>query len=283
MGIGPVHTVPELTDRDLATIRRLVYQQSGISLHAGKGALVSARLQKRLRAGGFRSFREYIRYVQADTSGDELTALLDAIATNHTAFYREPQHFDILRDVVVPQLLARARNGGVIDGWSAACATGEEPYSIAMTLFDRLGADAPRRIRLLASDLSTKALTAARAAVYTVRRIQEVPREMARRYFERAPGLPPGSMRVVEPLRQAVEFRQLNLLDATRPAGSFDFIFCRNVMIYFDRPTQQRVVQALERRLVPGGYLFISHSESLNCIEHRLTWAAPAVYRLEAR
>ncbi len=283
MGIVSVHTAPELTDRDLATIRRLVYEKSGIALHAGKGALVSARLQKRLRAGGFRSFREYIRHVQADASGDELTALLDAITTNHTAFFREPQHFDVLRHVVLPPLVARLQCGGFIDAWSAACATGEEPYTLAMMLFECLGADAPRRVRLLASDLSTKALATARAGVYKAERIHDVPREMARRYFEKAPGLPPGSVRAVEPLRRAVEFRQMNLLDATRPSRTFDFIFCRNAMIYFDRPVQQRVVQALERRLVPGGYLFISHSESLNSIQHGLTWVAPAVYRREAR
>ena len=276
-------TVPELTDRDLTTIRRLVYEQAGIALHSGKGALVSARLQKRLRAGGFRSFREYIRYVQADTSGDELTALLDAIATNHTAFYREPQHFDILRDVVLPPLVARATRGASIDGWSAACATGEEAYTIGMALVDRLGVEAPTRVRLLASDLSTKALAAARAGVYKTQRIRDLPLELARRYFERAPDLPAGCVRVVEALRRLVEFRQINLLDVTRPARSFDFIFCRNVMIYFDRPVQQRVVQALERRLAPGGYLFISHSESLTSIQHGLTWIAPAVYRREAR
>ncbi len=274
---------PELTDRDLATIRRLVYEQSGISLHAGKGALVSARLQKRLRAGGFRSFREYIRYVQADTSGDELTALLDAIATNHTAFFREPQHFAVLRDIVLPPLVARVRRGGFIDGWSAACATGEEPYTIAMAVVERLGAEAACRLRLLASDLSTKALSAARAGVYRAQRIHDVPRELALKYFEKVREGPPGRVSVAEVLRRVVEFRQINLLDETRPGRSFDFIFCRNAMIYFDRPVQQRVVQALVRRLVPGGYLFISHSESLNGIQHGLTWIAPAVYQREAR
>lgn len=283
MGVVPVHAAPELTDRDLATIRRLVYAKAGIALHAGKAALITARLQKRLRAGGFRSFREYIRYVRADSSGGEMTALLDAIATNHTAFFREPQHFEFLKDFVLPTLVAHARRGRSIDAWSAACATGEEPYTIAMMLFECLGADAPRRVRVLASDLSTKALAVAQAGVYKAQRVQDVPRELARKYFEKAPELPAGCVRVVEPLRRAVEFRQMNLLDATRPARTFDFIFCRNAMIYFDRPVQQRVVQALERRLAPGGYLFVSHSESLNSIQHGLTWIAPAVYRREAR
>ena len=273
-----IHTFPELSERDLITIRRLVYEKSGIALHSGKRALVTARLQKRVRAGGFRSFKEYVRYVQADGSGDELTALLDAIATNHTAFFREPQHFAFLRDIVLPPILVRGE-GGMIHGWSAACATGEEPYTIAMTLFDRLGVDASRRVRLLASDLSTKALAIAREGVYRPQRIEDVPRETVRKYFERDPASPRGPLRVAARIRQVIEFRQLNLLDATQPGRTFDFIFCRNVMIYFDREVQQRVVEALERHLAPGGYLFISHSESLNSVTHGLTWIAPAIYR----
>jgi chemotaxis protein methyltransferase CheR len=268
----------DLTDRDLSTIRRMVYEKSGIMLHEGKGALVMARLQKRLRAGGFRSFRQYIRHVQMDETGDELTALIDAIATNHTSFFREPRHFGFLRDVVLPPLVAR-RDNGVIYGWSAACSTGEEPYTIAMTLFDQFGADSARRVRLLASDLSTKALAAARAGVYKTQRIADVPRDTARKYFETAPALPAGSMRVAGAIRQLVDFQQLNLLDPMPPRPIYDFIFCRNAMIYFDRPAQQRVVHTLERQLAPGGYLFISHAESLNCVHHGLTWIAPAVYR----
>jgi chemotaxis protein methyltransferase CheR len=271
----------ELTDRDLSTIRRLVYEKSGIMLHEGKGALVMARLQKRLRAGGFRSFRQYIRHVQGDETGDELTALIDAIATNHTSFFREPRHFGFLRDVVLPPLMARPDN--TIHGWSAACATGEEPYTIAMTLFEQFGAETARRVRLLASDLSTKALAAARAGVYKAQRMADVPREAARKYFENAPGMPPGSMRVSGQIRGVVEFQQLNLLDAVPPRPIYDFIFCRNAMIYFDRPAQQQVVQMLERQLAPGGYLFISHAESLNCVHHGLTWIAPAVYRRSAQ
>ena len=282
MSTEPLAPLAELTDRDLSKIRRIVYEKSGIALHAGKGALVTARLQRRLRAGGFRSFKEYVRYVQDDTSGDELTALLDAIATNHTAFFREPQHFEFLRDVVLPPLAAR-REHGVLTGWSAACATGEEPYTIAMTMLDQLGSGASPRVRLVASDLSTKALAVARAGVYKAQRTNDVPRDVVRKYFERNPSLPPGSVRVSPRLRACVEFKQLNLLDVTSSLPSFDFIFCRNVMIYFDREVQQRVVGTLEQHLAPGGYLFISHSESLNRISHGLTWIAPAVYRRASR
>ncbi len=282
MGVVPMQSGPELTDRDLSTIRRLVYEQSGIALHAGKAALITARLQKRLRAGGFRTFKEYIRYVQADTSGDELTAMVDAIATNHTAFFREPQHFTFLRDVVLPSLLA-ARRGGTINGWCAACATGEEAYTMGMTVVDLLGDEASHRVRLLASDISTKALAVARTAAYKAQRIEEVPRDLVRKYFRPDPALPAGSMRVVDRVRQLIDFRRVNLLDSVGPGRAFDFIFCRNVMIYFDRDAQQRVVDGLERHLAPGGYLFISHSESLTGVSHGLTWLVPAVYRRGVR
>ena len=150
-----------LSDAELSRIVRLVYERSGITLHAGKRALVLARLQKRLRAGGFSSFRDYLAHVERDASGGEITALLDAIATNHTGFFREPQHFEFLRSTVVPLLAT-----GNIRIWSAACSSGEEPVTIAITLLDALDARHHARIRILASDLSTRALTVASCAVY---------------------------------------------------------------------------------------------------------------------
>jgi chemotaxis protein methyltransferase CheR len=269
----------ELSDRDLLTIARLVYEKTGIHLHQGKRALVAARLQKRLRRGGFRSFRQYVRYVQSDATGDELTAMLDAIATNHTAFFREPRHFDYLSNTVLPPLIAAGR---VIRGWSAGCATGEEPYTIAILLRERLGADARLRASLLASDLSTRALATATAGMYPDARLQDVPPQLARRYFVPAPGSR-GWWSVAPELSALIDFRQLNLLDVAATGGLMDFIFCRNVMIYFDRDVQQRVVRGLERRLAPGGYLFVSHSESLGSIAHGLTWVAPSVYRRVSR
>lgn len=267
---------PELSDRDLFTIARLVYAKSGINLHKGKRALVAARLQKRLRRGGFDSFRQYIRYVQTDESGDELTAMLDAIATNHTAFFREPRHFDFLANTVLPPLVAR---GVSIRGWSAGCATGEEPYTIAMVMLERMGPRAPQQVRLLASDLSTKALATATAGVYKAARLQDVPKSLAHKYFSRHGALGEALVRVSSQLQSLVEFRQLNLLQAEDRVAPQDFIFCRNVMIYFDREVQQRVLAGLERRLAPGGYLFVSHSESLSSVAHGLKWVAPSIYQ----
>lgn len=269
---------PELSDRDLAIIVGLVYEKSGITLHAGKRALVSARLQKRLRQIGAVSFRDYIKWLQSDTSGDELTAMIDAITTNHTAFFREPQHFDFLTEVVLPPLVARS-GARPIAGWSAACATGEEPYTLALTILERFGADAARCLPLLASDLSTHALRRAMAGWYKAEKVAHLPRHLSLKYFEKGTGKSADLVRVAAPLRHLVEFRQHNLLAPAPARQPFDFIFCRNAMIYFDAPVQQRVIAELEASLAPGGYLFTSHSESLNSVRHGLNWVAPAVYR----
>ena len=262
------------SDAELSRIVRLVYERSGITLHSGKRALVLARLQKRLRAGGFSSFRDYLAHVEADASGAEITALLDAIATNHTSFFREPQHFEFLRSTVVPALVE-----GPVRIWSAACSSGEEPVTIAITLLDALEATQQARIRILASDLSTKALGIASAGVYKMERVAGIPLDTLRRHFERGLGPQTGQARVAAHVRRLIEYRQLNFLKAGDLGERFDVIFCRNVMIYFDRDVQQRVVSLLERHLAPGGYLFISHSESLNGTSHGLRWVAPAIYQ----
>jgi chemotaxis protein methyltransferase CheR len=269
---------PPLSDAELNAIADLVYRRSGITLHDGKRALITARLQKRLKAGGFRSFSAYLRFVESDASGQELVALLDAIATNHTSFFREPQHFAFLRERIVPEWQAAAGERRPFEIWSAACSTGEEPYSLIITLMEALPAADHGRIRVLASDLSTKALSVARAGVYRLDRVQEIPQPLLRKHFERGLGEQEGLARVREQVRAKVTFEQRNLLEEP-PSGSFDVVFCRNVMIYFDRAVQQRVVSMLERRIVPGGYLCISHSEGLSGVSHGLQWVAPAVYR----
>ena len=263
----------EPTEGDLSAIIQLVYERSGITLHQGKRQLVTARLQKRVREGGFDSFAAYLAHVQADASGASMTRLLDSIATNHTHFFRESRHFDFLADHV-PELLARAGGHG-LEGWCAACSTGEEPYTILMRLHEA-GHD---KVRLLASDISTKALATARAAVYPMARVEDIPLPLLHSYFEKGLGEQTGLARVTTRLRRQVEFRALNLLEIATLDRPFDFIFCRNVMIYFDKAVQQRVVTMLERHLKPGGYLFIAHSESLNRIVHGLEPVIPAVFR----
>ncbi|MGE0040528.1 MAG: protein-glutamate O-methyltransferase CheR [Vicinamibacterales bacterium] len=273
-----VDAAPTLSDRELGAVIRLVYERSGITLHDGKRALVVSRLQKRLRAGGFRSFTDYLRFVEADRSGQELVALLDAIATNHTSFFREPQHFEFLVQRFLPAWQPR-RGAAPLEIWSAACSTGEEPYTLGMVLVDHLPElGDPARCRILASDMSTKALARATSAVYPAEKVQDLPRDLLKRHFERGMGAQEGLVRVAKAIRRLVTFEQRNLLEIGDLGRRFDVIFCRNVMIYFDKAVQQRVVSMLERHLAPEGILVISHSESLNGLTHGLKWVAPAVY-----
>ncbi len=269
-----IATPAQLGDRELRSIIALVYDKSGITLDTGKRALVATRLQKRLRQLRLASYRDYLLHLEADESGEELTLLLDAIATNHTSFFREPQHFDLLRDRVVPAVRAKSAHAS-LSGWCAASSTGEEPVTIAITLLEA----GVTHFSLLASDISTKALATARAAVYPLDRVKSIPPVLLRKYFERGLGAQEGLARVAPDVRQHIEYRALNLIAMARLPRQFDFIFCRNVMIYFDKLVQQRVVSMLEQQLAPGGYLFIAHSESLNGIRHGLQWVAPAAYR----
>ena len=266
LGLGP---------RELERLRRLLYDASGITLHDGKGPLVIARLQKRVKDQGFDSFDGYLDAVERDATGEALTELVDAMATNHTSFFREPQHFAFLESSIVAQ--ARARRVPVpLKVWSMPCSTGEEPYSIAIALLD---AGLPAGFTILASDLSTKALGRARAAVYRQQTVAGVPKAVLRKHFERGVAQEDGLVRVTSTVRRHVAFRRLNLIDLPDLGQRFDVIFCRNLLIYFDQRAQQAAVAALERHLAPGGYLFISHSEGLNAVTHALQWVAPGVYR----
>ena len=278
--VSASHDGLAISERELASVIKLVYDKSGITLHDGKRALILARLQKRLRAGGFTTFTEYLRYVDTDASGEEMVALLDAIATNHTSFFREVQHFDYLCQAVLPDWRKSGRPS--LEVWSAACSSGEEPFTLGMTLVDHLPAADHGRIRIRASDMSTKALAKARAAVYPMEKVQDLPPAVLRAHFDKGLGAQAGTARVKTHVRRLVAFEQRNLLDPVDLGVRFDVIFCRNVMIYFDRDVQQRVVSLLERHLTENGYLFISHSESLNGTSHGLRSVAPAVFRRRA-
>lgn len=260
-------------------IVRLVYERSGITLHDGKRALIVARLHKLLKAGGFRSFSDYVHHVETDRTGHELSVLIDAISTNHTSFFREDEHFNYLASQVAAPLAATDRPVRV---WCAACSTGQEPVSLAITLMEALPPGLHSRLRLLASDISTRALKTAAAGVYPLRVVDGVPQPVLKNYFERGLGADEGKVRVRAHVRRAIEYRRLNLIEIDSLNETFDVVFCRNVMIYFDKTVQQRVVSMIERHLAPGGHLFIAHSESLNGLTHGLKWMAPAVYRRAA-
>jgi chemotaxis protein methyltransferase CheR len=219
------------------------------------------------------SFREYYRHVLDDASGEALIGLIDALTTNHTSFLREPAHFDFLRETIVPALGRNKR----IEIWSAACSSGEEPYSIACTLLDA-GVD-PSQVRILATDISTKVLKAAQQGVYPAERFQGIPNEWNRKYLQRGTGRWEGWLRMRPEVRSVVEFRRVNLIEPVERVGSFSVIFCRNVMIYFDKATQERVIGGLAERLEQGGWLLVGHAESLAGVNHELRYVKPAVYQ----
>jgi len=262
---------PALHARDFEQIRQLAYGTFGLDLKPGKEELVSARLRRVLRQGGFRSFQDYYRHVLADRTGVALAALIDALATNHTAFLREPEHFTFLRDNVLPSLATRE----TLELWSAACSTGEEVWTLAMVLNEALPS---RRISITATDISNKALHAAQAAEYPPDRCQGIPAAWLSRYF--VPGNGPVKTYLVAPrVRAQVNFRRINLVESFSWPRLFPVVFCRNVMIYFDRQTQEQVVRRLAACLEPGGYLFVGHAESLTRIAHTLEYVRPALYR----
>jgi chemotaxis protein methyltransferase CheR len=271
------------TRADMEKISKLVYASSGIALNPDtKQTMVMMRLQKRLRTGGFSTVGDYLRFMESDRSGRELRSMLDVLTTNHTSFFREPKHFEVLSEDVIGRLVDRPASQP-INGWCAACATGEEAYSIIATVMERLGDPPRQRFRLLASDLSSRALETAQAGVYATERIDQVPKQTLRRFFERGVGEQQGLVRVKRETRQQIEFRRLNLIEADLLRERFDFIFCRNVMIYFDAAARQRVVSRLEQHLAPGGYLFVSQSESLSGVTHGLQWHMPGVYQRSAQ
>ncbi|MGD1069572.1 MAG: protein-glutamate O-methyltransferase CheR [Bryobacteraceae bacterium] len=254
-------------------IGELALRTCGIELRDGKQQLVQARLGKKIRQGNFASFDEYYRHVVADPTGLELTALLDALTTNFTSFLREASHFDFLRKSIMPHL------AGTIRVWSAACSTGEEPFTVAFSLLEELGMGAAGRIRILASDLSSRVLETAARGAYQAERFSACPPEWQRKYLLRGSERWEGWYRVKPEVRRLIEFRRLNLMETFQPRHLFHAIFCRNVMIYFDRETQAQLVNRLAACLEPGGYLLIGHSESLTGLAHPYQYIKPAVYR----
>lgn len=260
----------------------LVYREAGINLHDGKKALLEARLAKRLRATGIASPKEYLDFILSEEGREEYVRFFDAVSTNLTFFFREPKHFEFLEKIAVPEILERNRRDGRsrIRIWSAGCSTGEEPYSIAMTVLAAL--DHPGRwdFRVLATDISTRVLSAAQAGVYDKAKLTHVPAALRQRFFEPVVhGGPSKSYRVSGELMKIVAFRRLNLMDPFPFSGPFDVIFCRNVMIYFDKKTQESLIQKMSAYLHAGGYFLVGHSESLTGLKHPLRYVKPAVYR----
>jgi len=264
---------PSLKASEFAQIRDLAYRQFGLDLKDGKESLVVTRLSKELRRLGLTSFEQYLNHVTADRSGEALVELADALTTNFTSFMREPAHFQFIRTTLAGEL----PRSGPIHVWSCASSSGEEPYSILFTLLESLGHTAD--VRVLATDISTRALKAGEAGVYEEEKLARLPPGWLQRYFLRGNGKWQGSFRVRPEFRERVRFRRFNLVTDQSDFTRFPAIFCRNVAIYFDKPTQAGVARKLAAALEPGGYLFIGHSESLSGMDHGLAYVQPALYR----
>ena len=277
----PVLSESGLSPQAYKFIARLVYEHSRIRLGPDKQALVSGRLGKRLRQMGFGSFDEYCDLLQSAAGGEEIGPLVDLISTNHTHFFREAAHLGFLRDHILPEWLPLLSGGReALRFWSAACSSGEEPYSVGIVLaeFARAHSDFPWHIE--ASDISTRILKRASAGVYAEDRVQMPRSEWLPRYFQKGTGEHGGLYRVKDCLRNNVTFHHMNLLQAHYPvAPAQHVIFCRNVMIYFDPPTQQELVGKLVSQLASGGYLVVGHSESLAGVKHTLKSVQPGIYR----
>ncbi len=274
---SPLSGAPVLGDDDYRLFQALLLREAGVQLGEGKQALVANRLTRRLRALGLGSYQAYYRRVMAGDD-DELQHLLDALTTHETRFFREPAHFEFLERRALPQLLARPGRRRV-RVWSAACSTGEEPYTLGMLLLAGVPKGTGVEPELLASDLSTGVLEQARRGVFPIERAQDIPSALLQRFMLRGVRSEQGRMRVGPELRALVRFERFNLAATSWPrCPPFDLIFCRNVLIYFDAPTRARVVQSLLDRLAPDGFLFLGHAESLAGAERRARCVLPTVY-----
>ncbi len=280
---APASTSSELSDREFTEIRKLVYDHFGINLTDQKRSLVVGRLQKVLRARGFGNYREYIDWLAADRTGEGLEELSTRISTNHTFFYREHAHFDYFSNTVLPEIEKRHERGTTSPRiWCAGCSSGEEPYTLVMLMREHFGAAFDRtKAVVLATDISSRALTTAMAGAYPDDRVAQMPPALRNKYFRREGA---GQWAVVDGVRSRVVYRRHNLMDATFPFKKpFDAIFCRNVMIYFDRPTRDALIAKFHRHTVDGGYLFIGHSETIGRDSTEYEYVMPAAYRRMGR
>jgi chemotaxis protein methyltransferase CheR len=272
----------QISDEEFRRFQQLIYSHAGIALSPSKKALLEARLTKRLRELGLKSFTDYYEYVVTNADGAELIELLDRVSTNETHFFREPRQFEFLERQVFPVWTARAASGMKdrrIRIWSAGCSTGEEPFSLAMLLRDHFPITAGWDIEILATDLSSRALTAAQKAEWSIAKANEIPNDYLRRFMLRGVGTQVGKMKAGPEIISLVRFQRLNLNDDSYSlAGRFDAIFCRNVLIYFDIRSRRRVIEHLLDSLVPEGFLFVGHAESLSTVTERARHVTPTVY-----
>ncbi|TFW29309.1 CheR family methyltransferase [Massilia horti] len=270
----------EFTRSDFERVRSLIHKRAGISLADSKQEMVYSRLARRLRATGIAAFTSYLDSLEAGHMQDEWEAFTNALTTNLTSFFREAHHFPLLADHA---LAVRQREGGQLSIWCSASSTGEEPYSIAMTMCEAFGTLTPP-VQIFATDIDTNVLATASEGVYPIERVDKLEPERLKRFFLRGKGANQGMVRVRQELRQLVTFRQLNLLeDGWQIKGPFDAIFCRNVMIYFDKPTQRKILSRFVPLMKPHALLFAGHSENFLYVSDALRLRGKTVYQLDDR
>jgi len=280
----PLTTVT-MTRNDFAFFSSLIQSRCGIKMPYAKKTMLESRLRKRLRHLGLRNFREYLEYIESPAGkNSELVSMIDVVTTNKTDFFREPTHFDYLYSNSVPTLIREygAGKGRDLNIWSAGCSSGEEPYTLAMVLSDYSRYEEKLSFNILGTDISTQVLEKARRAVYAEEKVEPIPGVMKKRYVLRSRNRSRKLVRIVSGLRKLVAYRRLNFLDDNyRINSTFEIIFCRNVLIYFEREKQRDILLKLLKHLVPGGYLFTGHSETLHSLNLPLQLKAPSVYRKE--
>ncbi|MEW6116563.1 MAG: protein-glutamate O-methyltransferase [Nitrospirota bacterium] len=275
-----------LSESDFHRLSEFIHTECGIKMPPSKKTMLEARLQKRLRFLGLSSFSQYCDYVFSPQGMEsELVHMIDVITTNKTDFFREPSHFSYLTQKALPDLIA-AYGAGVQKKfaiWSAGCSTGEEPYTLAIVLSEFSESYPGFTFTVLATDISTKVLEKAKTGIYEEDRLEPVPKPLVKKYFLKSKNREKRLVRIVPELRQLVKFRRLNFMDEDFGFREpINIVFCRNVIIYFDRPTQERLLNKLCRHLAPGGYVFMGHSETLNGLDVPLISVAPTVYRKPA-
>lgn len=268
----------QYTENDFKVIKKLVAEKTGIHLTDAKKDLVYGRLSKRIRTLGLSSFQEYIEYVKHDHE-EELINFINAITTNLTSFFRENHHFNYLGNALLQKLLKANDDTRKIRIWSAGCSTGEEPYSIAMTLLDKMEGLHNWDIKILATDLDTNVIKTAMTGVYPIERINGIDSKLKKRWFLNGKGQKSGFVKVSRELQDLITFRQLNLMNQWPMKGKFDVIFCRNVVIYFDKPTQKVLFDRFANLLSHDGTLFIGHSETLFKVSDRFKSLGSTIYQ----
>ncbi|WP_456372497.1 CheR family methyltransferase [Thiolapillus sp.] len=268
----------EFTDGDFERLRELVYRHTGIRMADNRRDLIYGRLSRRLRALGLHSFGAYCRLIE-DGRGDELEAFTNAVTTNLTAFYREAHHFDYLAKTLIPELLKKNRESRRIRIWSAGCSSGEEPYTLAITLQENIPDIHNWDVRILATDLDSDVLARASAGIYEQKNVSKVLGSRLQRWFYKGSGSNQGKVKVRPQLQELIAYRKLNLMQSWPMKGPFDLIFCRNVLIYFDKSTQKKMFDRFADILTQKGHLFIGHSESPMDLTDRFSLIGQSIYR----